>query len=126
MIKLKDLVNDVYMHKLYGSDKSPFFLTKPFNVYVASGDIEPTGQWSTAGPGGNRMIYRDKPTMVRAEKGMQISNLPGGVFLIDRKKKQAVRIIYRKAGTGKPSDLEPIPERGHPNYHDYSFWKRWL
>ena len=126
MIKLKDLVNEAYKHPLYGSDKVHFFVKSPFNLYVASGDKEPTGQWSTAGPGGNKMIYRDKPTMVRAEKGMQISNLPGGVFLIDRKKKQAVRIITKKGGTGKPSDLEQIPERGHPNYHDYSSWKRWL
>ena len=108
MIKLVDIVNEVYKHPLYGSDKSHYFVKKPFNLYVASGDKEPTGQWSTAGPGGNKMIYRDKPTMVRAEKGMQISNLPGGVFLIDRKKKQAVEIITKKGGTGKPANLEKI------------------
>ena len=33
--------------------------------------------------------------MVTALKGMQISNIPGGVFLIDRKKKQAVEIITK-------------------------------
>jgi len=64
--------------------------------------------------------------MVRAEKGMQISNLPGGVFLIDSKKKQAVRIITKKGGTGKPSNLEKIPDNGHINFHSYSSWKRWL
>ena len=111
---------------LYDSDKTHFFVKKPFNLYVASGDKEPTGQWSSAGPGGNKMIYRDKATMVKAEKGMQISNLPGGVFLIDRKKKQAVRIITKKGGTGKPSDLEKVPERGHINLHHFSSWKRWL
>ena len=130
MIKLKELVTEVYKHPLYGSDKdvgnAHFFVKKPFNLYVSSGDKEPTGQWSSAGPGGNKMIYRDKATMVRAEKGMQISNLPGGVFLIDSKKKQAVRIITKKGGTGKPSDLEKIPERGHINKHHYSSWKRWL
>jgi len=52
--------------------------------------------------------------------------LPGGVFLIDRKKKQAARIITKKGGTGKSSNLEKIPERGHINYHDYSSWKKWL
>ena len=50
MIKLKELVNEVYMHKLYGSDKSHFFVKKPFNLYVASGDMEPW-TWSTAGSG---------------------------------------------------------------------------
>jgi hypothetical protein len=126
MIKLKDILSEVYKHPLYKSDKVHFFVKKPFSLYVASGDKEPTGQWSTAGPGGNKMIYRDKATMVTAEKGMQISNLPGGVFLIDRKKKQAVRIITKKGGTGKPSNLEQIPPNGHIHFHDYSSWKRWL
>jgi len=101
MISLIRILNEVYKHPLYGSDKTHFFVKKPFNLYVASGDKEPTGQWSTAGPGGNKMIYRDK-------------------------KKQAARIITKKGGTGKPSDLEKIPERGHINKHHYSSWKRWL
>ena len=105
MIKLTELINEAYKHPLYGSDTEYWEVMKPYDLYIAAGGKEPTGQWSTAGPGGNKMIYRDKATMVRAEKGMQISNLPGGVFLIDSKKKQAVRIITKKGGTGKPSDF---------------------
>ena len=124
--KKNESIDEAYKHPLYGSDKVHFFVKTPFNLYVASGDKEATGQWSSAGPGGNKMIYRDKATMVKAEKGMQISNLPGGVFLIDRKKKQAARIITKKGGTGKPSDLEQIPPNGHINFHSYSSWKNWL
>ena len=126
MIKLKELIDEAYMHPLYGSDTAHFFVKKPFDMYIAAGGKEATGQWSTAGPGGNKMIYRDKATKVKVEKGMQISNIPGGIFLIDRKKKSAYKVISKKGTSGKPKDLEPIPKNGHMNYHDYSSWKRWL
>ena len=62
------------------------------------------------------------------EVGKQFEeNLVGDLIsALDSKKKQAVRIITKKGGTGKPSDLEQIPERGHINKHHYSSWKRWL
>tara|TARA_A100001515_G_C4469591_1_gene176384 strand:+ start:68 stop:460 length:393 start_codon:yes stop_codon:yes gene_type:complete len=126
MIKLSELISEAYMHPLYGSDTEHFFVKRPYDLYIAAGGKEATGQWSTAGPGGNKMIYRDKATKVKVLKGMQISNLPGGVFLIDKKRKTAYRIITKKGGTGKPNNLEKIPPRGHTNYVDYSMWKRWL
>jgi len=126
MIKLKELVTEVYKHPLYGSDKVHFFVKKPFYVYIASKESEPTGNYSTPGPGGNKMTYRKKAIKYQVQKGYQISNLPGGVFVINIKGKRAYEIITKKGGTGKPSDLEKIPDRGHMNMHHYSSWKRWL
>ena len=51
MIKLKDILSEAYKHPLYGSDKVHFFVKKPFYVYIASKESEPTGNYSTPGPG---------------------------------------------------------------------------
>ena len=126
MIKLKEIVSEVYKHQLYGSDTQHFFVKKPFYVYIRGTESEPTGQWSTAGPGGNKMIYRSKALKFYVQKGYQISNLPGGVFVINRKGKTAYSIITKKGGTGRPKNLEEIPPKGHRNFVDYSKWKRWL
>jgi len=114
-------VNEAYKHPLYGSDTEYWEVMKPYDLYIAAGGKEPTGQWSTAGPGGNKMIYRDKATKVRVDRGMQIGNLPGGVFLIDGGKKKAYRIITKKGGTGTEKHLRKISS----NY-SYSIWKNWL
>ena len=121
MIKLKELVKEVYEHPVYGSDKVYFEVMKPFDLYIAVGGKESTGQYSTAGPGGNKMIYRDKATKVKVSRGMQIGNIPGGVFLIDGGKKKAYKIITKKGGTGKPDNLRQISS----NYV-YNIWKNWL
>ena len=126
MIKLSELINEAYKHPLYGSDTQHFFVTKPFYVYIMGTASEPTGQWSTAGPGGNKMIYRKEALKFYVQKGYQISNLPGGVFVINRKGKTAYGIITKKGGTGRPKNLEEIPPKGHRNFVDYSKWKRWL
>ena len=117
---------EVYKHQLYGSDTQHFFVKKPFYVYIRGTASEPTGQYSTPGPGGNKMIYRKKALKFYVTKGYQISNLPGGVFVINRKGKTAYSIITKKGGTGKPNNLEEIPPNGHRNYVAYSMWKKWL
>jgi len=119
--KKNESIDEAYKHPLYGSDTEYWEVMKPYDLYIAAGGKEPTGQWSTAGPGGNKMIYRDKATKVRVDRGMQIGNLPGGVFLIDGGKKKAYRIITKKGGTGTEKHLRKISS----NY-SYSIWKNWL
>ena len=126
MIKLKEIISEAYKHPLYGSDTQHFFVKKPFYVYIASKESEPTGNYSTPGPGGNKMTYRKKAIKYQVQKGYQISNLPGGVFVINIKGKRAYEIITKKGGTGKPNNLEEIPPNGHRNYVAYSMWKNWL
>ena len=119
--KKNESIDEVNNHRLYGSEKVYFEVMKPFDLYIAAGGKEPTGQYSTAGPGGNKMIYRDKATKVKVSRGMQIGNIPGGVFLIDGDKRKAYKIITKKGGTGKPDDLRQISS----NYV-YNIWKNWL
>jgi hypothetical protein len=122
MIKLKTLIPEAYKHYLYGDDTSHWTVKKPFDVYVYGDKDIPTGQWSTAGPGGNKMIYTKELVRYRLRKGQQISNIPGGVFIVDYKEKWAGEISYRKRATGKPKDLEPRTSK----IIDYSLWKKWL
>ena len=126
MIKLKQLLSEEYRHPVYGSDTTNFLVKRPFDLFVKTGRLEPTGQYSTAGPGGNKMIYRDKGMKVKARKGMQISNLPGGIFLIDKDRKKAFKIIHQKGGTGKKSNLQKVAVSDIENYVDYVTWKNWL
>tara|TARA_Y100000593_G_C4050682_1_gene209575 strand:- start:9 stop:383 length:375 start_codon:yes stop_codon:yes gene_type:complete len=122
MIKLKKLLNEAYKHPLYGSDTSIWTVKKPFYVYIFMGGSSPTGQWSTAGPGGSKMIYKKDSVKYQVQKGYQISNIPGGVFVIYDKGKKAYKIDHRKKSTGKPKDLEPRTSK----IVDYSLWKNWL
>jgi|TARA_B100001964_G_C13843181_1_gene426781 hypothetical protein len=122
VIKLKDLIKEAYKHGLYGSDTQHFTVKRPFYVYILGSNSKPTGQLSTAGPGGNKMIYKKESLKFFVAKGYQISNLPGGVFVINPKGKTAYTINIKKRGTGKPKDLEPKTS----NIIDYSLWKKWL
>ncbi len=57
---------------------------------------------------------------------MQISNLPGGIFLIDRQRKKAFEIIHQKGGTGRKNYLQKVALSDIENYVDYVTWKNWL
>ena len=126
MIKLKQLLSEERNHPVYGSHTTNFLVTRPFDVFIKTGRSEPTGQYSTAGPGGSKELYRDKGMKVKAKKGMQISNLPGGIFLIDIKRKKAFEIIHQKGGTGRKSNLQKVALSDIENYVDYVTWKNWL
>ena len=126
MIKLKDLLSEEFNHPVYGSHKTNFLVTRPFDVFIKTGRVEPTGMYSTPGPGGSKEMFRDEGKKVKAKKGMQISNLPGGIFLIDIKRKKAFEIIHQKGGTGRKSNLQKVALSDIENYVDYVTWKNWL
>ena len=126
MIKLKQLLSEERNHPVYGSHTTNFLVVRPFDVFIKTGRLEPTGQYSTAGPGGSKELYRDKGMIVKAKKGMQISNLPGGIFLIDIKRKKAFKIIHQKGGTGRKNYLQKVELPDIENYVDYVTWKNWL
>ena len=92
MIKLKDLLTEEFNHPLYGSHKANYLVVRPFDVFIETGRMKPTGVYSTPGPRGSKELYKDKGMKVKAKKGMQISNLPGGIFLIDKDRKKAFKI----------------------------------
>ena len=126
MIKLKQLLSEERNHPLYGSHTTNFLVTRPFDLFITTGRMKPTGQYSTAGPGGSKELFRDKGMKVKAKKGMQISNLPGGIFLIDRNRKKAFQIIHQKGGTGRKNNLQKVALSDIENYVDYVTWKNWL
>jgi hypothetical protein len=126
MIKLKELLSEEFNHPVYGSHKANYLVVRPFDVFIETGRMKPTGVYSTPGPGGSKELYRDKGMKVKAKKGMQISNLPGGIFLIDRDRKKAFKIIHQKGGTGKKSNLKKVAVSDIENYVDYVTWKNWL
>ena len=98
MIKLKELLSEEYRHPVYGSDTTNFLVKRPFDLFVKTGRLEPTGQYSTA----------------------------GGIFLINRGRKKAYQIIHQKGGTGKKSNLQKVALSDIENYVDYDTWKNWL
>ena len=126
MIKLKQLLSEERNHPVYGSHTTNFLVTRPFDVFIKTGRSEPAGQYSTPGPRGSKELYRDKGMKVKAKKGMQISNLPGGIFLIDKNRKKTFKIIPQKGGTGKKSNLQKVALSDIENYVDYVTWKNWL
>jgi hypothetical protein len=106
VIKLKDLLSEELNHPVYGSHKTNFLVKRPFDVFIKTGRLEPTGTYSTPGPGGSKEMFRDVGKKVKAKKGMQISNLPGGIFLLKEKKllklsikkvEQEEKVIYKRS-----------------------------
>ena len=126
MIKLKQLLSEERNHPVYGSHTTNFLVTRPFDVFIKTGRLEPTGQYSTPGPRGSKELYRDKGMKVKAKKGMQISNLPGGIFLIDKNRKKTFKIIPQKGGTGRKNYLQKVALSDIENYVDYVTWKNWI
>ena len=54
MIKLKDLLSEELNHPVYGSHKTNFLVTRPFDVFIKTGRLKPTGMYSTLGLGGSK------------------------------------------------------------------------
>ena len=118
MIKLRDLLAEVYKHPIFGSDKSYWTVVKPIDVLVHSSEYEKTSQSYQSG-GRSSRLYKNKPIKMKMLKGIQISNLPGGLFAIDYKHRQAYAIS--KVVRAKKSDVEPRNSK----IIDFSLWKKW-
>lgn len=115
-------IDEAYNHPIYGSDSSDYTVKKPFYVYVFTNQSKSTGQWSTAGPSGNKMISKKVSIKYQVQKGYQITNIPGGIYVINPQGKKAYEINHKKGGTGKPKDLEPRTSK----IIDWSLFKRWI
>ncbi len=74
MIKLKDLLTEEFNHPLYGSHKANYLVVRPFDVFIETGRMKPTGVYSTPGPRGSKELYKDKGYKVKAKK-ILIENL---------------------------------------------------
>ena len=84
MIKLKNILNEVYKHPIFGSDKSYWTVVKPIDVLVITSEYERTSRSYQSG-GRHSRLYKNKPIKMKMSPGIQISNLPGGLFAIDYK-----------------------------------------
>ena len=118
MIKLKELLKEEYKHPIFGSDKSYWTVVKPIDVLVRTSDWEKTSQSYQHG-GRSSRLYKNKPIKMKMLKGIQISNLPGGLFAIDYKHRQAYAIS--KVVRAKKSDVEPRNSK----IIDFTLWKKW-
>ena len=88
MIKLKDLITEFYMDSIFGSDTTHWTVVKPFKFQTRKG-------WKASGMHyGSSKIYKGDYEWVVAPKGAQVSNIPGGLFVIVDKK----ILVYGKIG----------------------------
>ena len=67
MIKLKDLLSEEFNHPVYGSHTTNFLVKRPFDVFIKTGRLEPTGMYSTPGPGGSKEMFRDVGKKVKVK-----------------------------------------------------------
>ena len=118
MIKLKNILNEVYKHPIFGSDKSYWTVVKPIDVLVITSEYEITSRSYQSG-GRHSRLYKNKPIKMKMSPGIQISNLPGGLFAIDYKHRRAYKIS--KVVKAKSSDVEPRNSK----IIDFTLWKKW-
>ena len=118
MIKLKNILKEVYKHPIFGSDKSYWTVVKPIDVLVITSEYERTSRSYQSG-GRHSRLYKNKPIKMKMSPGIQISNLPGGLFAIDYKHRRAYKIS--KVVKAKSSDVEPRNSK----IIDFTLWKKW-
>ena len=121
VIKLKDLLSEESNHPVYGSHKTNFLVTRPFDVFIKTGRLKPTVNVLTPLDRGSKEMFRDVGKKVKVKKECRLVIYASGIFLIDRKRKKLLKLSIKKAEhrklftKGGLSDIE--------NYVDYVTWK---
>ena len=126
MIKLKSLLTEKsYKNsKDFGkggiNDRQYYTVTKTFTFQTPTGEHKGTGQHIGGWGRGTQELQKSINKKFKAKPGAQISYLPGGLFYIDIRKKQAMRVVN---GTYSINDkfIEPRTK----NIIDFSNWKGW-
>ena len=112
MIKLKDILTEFYNDPIFGSDTTHWTVVKPFKFQTRKG-------WKASGMHyGSSKIYKGDYEWVVAPKGAQVSNIPGGLFVIIDKKKQAFHMKQRGHKATK-RHIEPRDSK----ITDWTLWK---
>ena len=121
MIKLKDLlVEKSFTSKRDFGNQKYWTVTKSFTAKTYTGKYKGTGQHYGGHGRGSQELQKAVMTKLDVKPGMQLSALPGGLFIIDDKKKKAYSI---KDGSFSINDkfVEPRTSK----ITDFSLWKRW-
>ena len=95
-------------------------VTQSFTAQTYTGKYKGTGQHYGGFGRGTQELQKAIMTKLDVKKGMQLQALPGGLFIIDDKKKKAYSI---QDGSFSISDkfVEPRTSK----ITDFSLWKRW-
>ena len=120
MIKLKDLLSEASFTKKrdFGNQKY-WTVTKSFTADTPTGEYKGTGQHYGGHGRGSQELQKAVRAKLDVKKGMELQALPGGLFIIDDKKKKAYRIF-----DGSFSINDKFVEPRDSKITDFSLWKR--
>ena len=121
MIKLKDLlVEKSFTKKRDFGNQKYWTVTKSFTAKTYTGKYKGTGQHYGGHGRGSQELQKAVMTKLDVLKGMELQALPGGLFIIDGKKKKAWA-IQDKSFSINDKFVEPRDSK----ITDFSLWKRW-
>tara|TARA_Y100001963_G_scaffold143138_1_gene213613 strand:+ start:932 stop:1321 length:390 start_codon:yes stop_codon:yes gene_type:complete len=121
MIKLKDLLTEKYYRKKNDFGRQKYWtVTQSFTAETYTGKYKGTGQHIGGWGRGTSELQKAITTKLDVKKGMELQALPGGLFIIDDRKKKAYGI---QDGSFSISDkfVEPRTSK----ITDFSLWKNW-
>mgnify|MGYP001312677989 CR=1 FL=1 len=121
MIKLKDLLIETSFRSQrdFGNQKY-WTVTKSFTAQTYTGKYKGTGQHYGGHGRGTQELQKAVMTKLDVKKGMELQALPGGLFIIDGKKKKAYRIF-----DGSFSINDKFVEPRDSKITDFSIWKKY-
>ncbi len=121
MIKLKDLLTEKSFRSQRDFGRQKYWtVTQSFTAQTYTGKYKGTGQHYGGWGRGTSELQKAITKKLDVKKGMEFQNLPGGLFVIDDRKKKAYSI---KDGSFSINDkfVEPRDSK----ITDFSLWKRW-
>ena len=95
-------------------------VTKSFTAKTYTGKYKGTGQHYGGHGRGTQELQKAVMTKLDVKKGMELQALPGGLFIIDDRKKKAYS-IQDKSFSINDKFVEPRDSK----ITDFSLWKRW-
>ena len=121
MIKLKDLLTEKYYRKKNDFGRQKYWtVTQSFTAETYTGKYKGTGQHAGGWGRGTQELQKAITTKLDVKKGMELQALPGGLFIIDDRKKKAYG-IQDKSFSISDKFVEPRTSK----ITDFSLWKRW-
>ena len=126
MIKLRDLITEKSYKKSkdFGkggfNDRQYYTVTKTFTFDTPTGEYKGTGQHVGGWGRGTSELQKSINKKFTAKPGAQISYLPGGLFYVDVRKRQAMQMV-----TGTYSINDKFIEPRLKNVIGFSNWRGW-
>jgi len=121
MIKLKDLLLEKSYTKKDDFGRQKYWtVTQSFTAETYTGEYKGTGQHYGGFGRGTSELQKAITTKLDVKKGMELQALPGGLFIIDGRKKKAYG-IQDKSFSINDKFVEPRDSK----ITDFSLWKRW-